>query len=365
MVGVVCISMKSICMYCNKGGVAKTTTLFNLAAYISKENKKVLIIDFDQQCNLTELFFAADPKFNDPKYHIKGTSIFEAFRSRFAGEGSRVKVRDLELPNNENYPNLSILRGDFSFGAAEEDFSNAWKNASGSHLTHLHEKNNYNSIRNLLDDLVEIREFEYIFCDLGPNINYATRLAFLSCDGFFIPVFPDRFNHQAINLMFSDKESFPESIFAWIDAHRANKRFFPPEIPAIEGSPLFLGSIMTKMNWDPSGNNQSPSDWEHAIRNSISSKLHHNTKKISWVRAFDPSNPFISIIDFLGPLPSIAQAYGKGIFDLSESDLKGKGNHILGQFGLLPTNIPKEWVNLCKRYKDSISLLANYLIKIR
>lgn len=49
---------KALTLYSNKGGVSKTTTTFNIAVYLANDlNKKVLIIDADPQCNITELFF--------------------------------------------------------------------------------------------------------------------------------------------------------------------------------------------------------------------------------------------------------------------------------------------------------------------
>ncbi|MEO8411978.1 MAG: ParA family protein, partial [Propionivibrio sp.] len=44
---------KVICLFNHKGGVSKTTTAFNLGWMMARKGKKVLLADFDPQCNLT------------------------------------------------------------------------------------------------------------------------------------------------------------------------------------------------------------------------------------------------------------------------------------------------------------------------
>jgi cellulose biosynthesis protein BcsQ len=50
--------MKSIAVFNNKGGVGKTIFLCNLAASLAHhEQKKVLVVDADPQCNAAQYMF--------------------------------------------------------------------------------------------------------------------------------------------------------------------------------------------------------------------------------------------------------------------------------------------------------------------
>lgn len=52
--------MRTICVLNLKGGVAKSTTVINLADQLARAGKKVLVVDADSQCNTTEFLGAAD-----------------------------------------------------------------------------------------------------------------------------------------------------------------------------------------------------------------------------------------------------------------------------------------------------------------
>ena len=53
--------MKVITFFNNKGGVGKTTTIINLASYLSIEKRKnVLVLDLDPQSNTTQAILPED-----------------------------------------------------------------------------------------------------------------------------------------------------------------------------------------------------------------------------------------------------------------------------------------------------------------
>lgn len=72
-------TMKIIAIYHNKGGVGKTTTVVNLAATLSKQGKRVLIIDMDSQANTT--FATGLINFGDEeKDTLKDNNIYHVLR---------------------------------------------------------------------------------------------------------------------------------------------------------------------------------------------------------------------------------------------------------------------------------------------
>ncbi len=57
------MSPVTISVFNNKGGVGKTNTIWNLSMSLSEKNKKILLIDFDPQCNLS-IACLGDQKFS-------------------------------------------------------------------------------------------------------------------------------------------------------------------------------------------------------------------------------------------------------------------------------------------------------------
>jgi chromosome partitioning protein len=298
--------MEIFTFYNHKGGVSKTTTTFNLAAYLtSRKGKKVLLVDADPQSNLTESFFT--PESDDSGDTLPGTSIFQALRPRFEGAGARIDVNSIDLPQHSKYSNLFILRGDWNFSLTERYFSNALALAITESV---HEKNTYNVLYNLFHDLIKLHNFDHVIVDLGPSSGAITNLALLSCDGYFIPVTPDRFCAQAV-------EALSRLISIWIDRHEKTIATFKPfGIESFPGKPLFLGAISQNFKAYAGRTTKPYEYWEKEILRVLNDNL------ITVLPSREGSNQYVSSIRDFGGLVPVAHIVGKAIFDLDKEDTK-------------------------------------------
>ena len=151
-----------------KGGVAKSTTVINMAAILAKKHgKKVLIIDADSQCNTTE-FFGADP--------AKG-NLAEVLRS--SGSQAHPGVDAAFKIQSTRFSGVDILAGDDSL--MDLDLSKVEQQTV-----------NANVLRYLV---AEVRNmYDYAFIDCPPAFNAASAAALIAADDVIIPIKLDAFS---------------------------------------------------------------------------------------------------------------------------------------------------------------------------
>ncbi len=147
-----------------KGGVAKTSTCLNLGLSLALHDKRVLLIDFDIQANLTiSLGYKETPSFYDV---LNG-----------GGQGMEKLIIETRYPNLSLFPsnkNMVLLNKKF-FGAQHFEFI-------------------------LKDRLLPIKErFDYILIDTPPSIEFFTLNALTASHLVIIPSLCDYLSTHGID----------------------------------------------------------------------------------------------------------------------------------------------------------------------
>ncbi|MBD3209623.1 AAA family ATPase [Candidatus Woesearchaeota archaeon] len=156
--------MRKICIINQKGGVGKTTSAVNLAAGISRNNKKVLLIDLDAQGNIQTSIGATSQK---TLYHylIENAELTECVS--ILGK------------------NLDIIRSDETLTKAETIINKL-------------PKDNFTVLREKLDG---IKGYDYILLDCAPSLGILNQNAMLYADEAIIPVSTDHLGMDALTKM--------------------------------------------------------------------------------------------------------------------------------------------------------------------
>ncbi len=138
-----------------KGGVGKTTTCVNLAAYLSVAGKKVLLVDLDPQGNATTgLGFS------------KGALKKSVYNVLIEGEDVKENVLTTELER------LFLLPANVDLAGAEVEL--------------VYRKNREKTLRAALEKVK--KEYDYILIDCSPSLGLLTINALAAADSVIIPI---------------------------------------------------------------------------------------------------------------------------------------------------------------------------------
>lgn len=109
-------SVKSIAFFNHKGGVGKTTMLFNIAVALGRLDKRVLLVDFDAQANLTAI--ALDDPTLEGLYapDAQGMTVAHGFSPLVSGAGDIAPPQPMEVRKDR----IWIVPGDISLSSFEE-----------------------------------------------------------------------------------------------------------------------------------------------------------------------------------------------------------------------------------------------------
>jgi len=153
---------KIIAVANQKGGTGKTTTASNLGNAIAREGRRVLLVDFDPQANLSMSFGIENPDELTMSMHQILSLVMEG----------------AELPGSSEY----ICRGE------RLDIIPSNRNLSVTEVNLRVEMSSERILSELLEPLRS--EYEYIIIDTNPALGLLTINALAACDCVIIPVSP-------------------------------------------------------------------------------------------------------------------------------------------------------------------------------
>ncbi len=167
-----------------KGGVGKSSIACNLAAVSAAQGYRTLLIDLDAQGNsthyLTGLAGDAVP--------LGIADFFKQVLSPGAvGKKNRVAIQ--ETP----YRNLHLITATAELAELQPK---------------LEAKHKINKLRRLLEDLED--EYEHIYVDTPPALNFYTVSALIASDRCLIPFDCDSFSRQALNGLLAEIDELRE-----------------------------------------------------------------------------------------------------------------------------------------------------------
>lgn len=226
---------KRIVFFNHKGGVSKTTSVYNMG-WMLANNHRVLVVDGDPQCNLSSLILGDGFEEYYTNSLTKNQNLKDGVEVAFKGKPQPITAINCVTPVRA--PNLFLLPGHADLSAYEASLTFA--QTSGNALTTL--QNLPGAFSELIRLCEEKYNIDYTLIDLNPGLSSINQNLFLSADAFVIPTNPDPFSIMAIDTL---KDVLPR----WMEWKQSNFAFFEDSAYPLRNSQTkFVGMLIQRFN---------------------------------------------------------------------------------------------------------------------
>jgi chromosome partitioning protein len=310
---------KRIAMFNHKGGVSKTTSVYNIGWMLAK-SAKVLIVDADPQCNLSALILGDnfEPYYIEPK--TEHDNIKDGVKVAFEGKPSPISAVNCYSP--QRAPSLFLLAGHANL--SEYDAALTFAQTSNNAIATLQNlPGAFSELLKLTEDKYSI---DYTMIDMNPSLSAINQNLFISSHAFIVPTNPDPFSVMAIDTLTSILPRWN----AWVKS--AAPLFSGSAYPLPDFTPKFVGSLIQRFNIRKGKAARPYRDNIAEIKASIKGPFLQSLSKAGMVLPIasyptgvvDNDYCLGEIPDFQGLLPKAYDA-GVPVFELTDGEINETG----------------------------------------
>lgn len=314
---------KILNLFNHKGGVSKTTTVFNLSWILASMGKRVIIADFDPQCNLTGMvlgYQGVDDLENvyktEPANNVKD-ALAPAFESK---PKQIVGAECVAVPGNEN---LFLLPGHIGLAEYETTLGIA-QELSGSLLAL---RNLPGSIRYLLNATAEKYDAEYVFVDMSPSLGPMNQNLLMTGDYFIVPLHPDYFSSMALSSLAKTLPRWK----SWAETAYSIETLRSADYPFPEPHAKFIGAVIQKYRPRNGRASRAFQHWIDQLVNGLKTELIPSLEKAGLLKvdeykkraSLEPWEPIMEVADF-NSLIALSQEHQVPVYALTP-EIVGKG----------------------------------------
>jgi len=255
--------VQKIALFNNKAGIGKTTTTFNLGWMLATKGKKVILVDSDPQCDLTEMVLRFSTKEDIEGLYKKEQNIKSGLAPVFESRPKPIEAVDC-LPV-EGCDGLFLLPGHVGFAEYEVTLGIA-QELSGSIQTL---QNLPGSISYLLQKTADKFEADYILIDMSPSLSSINQNLLMTSDFFILPTSPDFFSVMAIDSLATILPKW----YAWAQKASEMRILKDADYPFPKVTPRLLGTVVQNyriIRQEPAAAFQ---NWINEIQEAVSNRL--------------------------------------------------------------------------------------------
>lgn len=302
--------MKVISFFNHKGGVGKTTLLFNVGIAMAQAGERVLFVDADAQANLTGSALNADA------YQARITAnetIYNSLEPVINATGQPVSFDPVQIR-----PKAWIIPGHIKLSDYEEALATSWSDTTSGRYAGFQRST---ALYRIIKETAARIDAAYILVDLGPSVGALNRVALLSSDGFVVPLAPDLFSLTAL-------PSVGRSVVNWIEEWKVAMQQavrtgadqqFAGSLPA--GRPAPLGYISQQFASYRSAPAAAFKRWLDDIPGAYATEV---VDRLAGIGVSVPTGTGqIGTVRNLSSLVPMAQEANSAIFELSGAEARG------------------------------------------